>query len=112
MPPMSEVVTEAAEKLRHEAERARYRETDVKAKPVYEPAHERTMADLERVPDPAPQLVEALWRYLQRNPRRAAEGPSWLTVVLWAEDHVEDKPTPEDVEVALAEVERETLGAA
>jgi hypothetical protein len=109
---MSEVVTEAAEKLRHEAERARYRETDVKAKPVYEPAHERTTADLERDPDPAPRLVEALWRYLQRNPRRAAEGSSWLTVALWAEDHVEGNPTPEDVEVALAEVERETMGAA
>jgi hypothetical protein len=31
---------------------------------------------------------------------------------LWAEDHVEGKLTLEDVEVALAEVERETLGAA
>lgn len=85
---MSEVETGAAEKLRSEAKRARYRGTDVKAKPVHEPAHERTTADLERVPDPASQLAEALWRCLQRNPRRPAEGPSWLTVVLWAEDHV------------------------
>lgn len=105
---MSEVEAGAAEKLRPEAKRARYRGTDVKAKPV----HERTTADLERVPDPASQLAEALWRCLQRNPRRPAEGPSWLTVVLWAEDHVEGKLTLEDVEVALAEVERETLGAA
>lgn len=49
---MSEVEAGAAEKLRPEAKRARYRGTDVKAKPVHEPAHERTTADLERVPDP------------------------------------------------------------
>lgn len=56
VPQMSEVETGAAEKLRPEAKRARYRGTDVKAKPV----HERTSADLERVPDPASQLAEAL----------------------------------------------------
>jgi hypothetical protein len=39
---MSEAETGAAEKLRPEAERARHRGTDAKAKPVYEPAHERT----------------------------------------------------------------------
>ena len=60
-----------------------------------------TVADLERVPDPDPALVEALADYLHLNPTAVTEGPSWLAVALWAGDHVAGKPTPTAVAVAL-----------
>jgi hypothetical protein len=71
-----------------------------------------TVAELERVPEPAPALVAALREYLTLNPRGADEGPSWLANTLWSYERVTGKPTPEAVEVALAELEREPLGAA
>jgi hypothetical protein len=71
-----------------------------------------TVGELERVPEPAPALVAALREYLTLNPRGADEGPSWLANTLWSYERVTGKPTPEAVEVALAELERETLGAA
>jgi hypothetical protein len=68
------------------------------------------IADLERVSDPAPALVAALATYLDMNPNRAAEGPSWLAVALWSGDHVAGKPTAADVEIAL-DVLRENRAA-
>jgi hypothetical protein len=62
---------------------------------------------LKLVTNPGPNLVDALRRFLRRNPRRCDEQPSWFAVALWAEDYVADKPTLVAVEVALAELHRE-----
>jgi hypothetical protein len=70
-----------------------------------------TIADLERVPEPAPALVAALREYLRLNPRRAGETPSWISVALWAGEHVEGKPTPEAVAAALSVLECENRAA-
>jgi hypothetical protein len=70
-----------------------------------------TIADLERVPEPAPALVEALREYLTLNPRLVDEGPSWLAGTLWAYDRVTGKPTPEAVEAALSVIECENRAA-
>ena len=61
-----------------------------------------TIEDLERVPDPDPELLEALAEYLDLNPGAVAEGPAWLAVALWAGDRVLGKPTPADVEAVLS----------
>jgi hypothetical protein len=66
-----------------------------------------TIADLERVPEPAPALVDALRDYLTLNPREARQKPSWLAGTLWAYDRVTGKPTREAVEAALAVIECE-----
>ncbi len=57
--------------------------------------------ELDRVPDPDPELVEALREYLNLNPSAAQAASVWLANTLWCEDHVEGKPTAADVEVAL-----------
>ncbi len=66
-----------------------------------------SIAELERVPEPAPALVAALREYLTLNPRLVDEGPSWLAGTLWAYDRVTGKPTREAVEGALAAIECE-----
>jgi hypothetical protein len=66
-----------------------------------------TIAELERVPEPAPALVDALRDYLTLNPRLVDEGPSWLAGTLWAYERVTGKPTREAVEAALAVLECE-----
>jgi hypothetical protein len=66
-----------------------------------------TIAELERVPEPAPELVAALRDYLTLNPREARQKPSLLANTLWAYDHVAGKPTREAVEAALAAIECE-----
>jgi hypothetical protein len=66
-----------------------------------------TVAELERVPEPAPALVDALRDYLTLNPREGRQKPSWLAGTLWAYDRVTGKPTPEAVEAALAVLECE-----
>jgi hypothetical protein len=66
-----------------------------------------TIADLERVPEPAPELVAALREYLTLNPREAYQKPSWLGNTLWAYDRVTSKPTREAVEAALVVIECE-----
>jgi hypothetical protein len=86
--------------LNHNRQREGYRNRH-KVKP--EPVPVRTMAELERVPDPDPGLVDALREFLRRNPCRRDEQPSWFAVALWAEDLLERKPSPLEVEVALAE---------
>jgi hypothetical protein len=63
------------------------------------------IADLQWVTGANLELVEALRSYLDRNPRRREEYPSWLSVTLWAHGYLPYKPTPEAVEQALAEVE-------
>ncbi len=65
-----------------------------------------TIAELEPAEDAAPELVEALAAYLDRNPRRRGERPSWLAVALWADEYLPDKPTSAAVEVALSELWR------
>ena len=88
--------------LNHSRQREGYRNRH-KIKP--EPVPVRTTAELERVPDPDPGLVGALGDFLRRNPRRRDEQPSWFAVALWAEDLLERKPSPLEVEVALAELD-------
>jgi hypothetical protein len=66
-----------------------------------------TVAELERVPEPEPGLVNALREYLRLNPRLVDEGPSWLGNTLWAYERVQGKPTREAVEAALAVIECE-----
>ncbi len=66
-----------------------------------------SIAELERVPEPAPALVAALREYLTLNPREAYQKPSWLAGTLWAYDRVTGKPTREAVEAALAVLECE-----
>jgi hypothetical protein len=70
-----------------------------------------TVAELERVPEPEPALVDALREYLRLSPRLVDEGPSWLSVALWAGDHVAGKPTPEAVAAALSAIECENRAA-
>jgi Bifunctional DNA primase/polymerase, N-terminal/Primase C terminal 1 (PriCT-1) len=65
-----------------------------------------TISELEKVEDASPELVEALAASLDRHPRRRQEMSSWLAVALWADELVDDKPTPEAVEVALYELWR------
>jgi hypothetical protein len=66
-----------------------------------------TVAELERVPEPEPALVDALRDYLTLNPREARQRPSWLGNTLWAYERVQGKPTREAVEAALAVIECE-----
>jgi hypothetical protein len=61
----------------------------------------------ETLPAPEPELVEALAKYLDHNPRRQEEQPSWLAVAMWAHEYLPDKPTPASVESALYELRRE-----
>jgi hypothetical protein len=77
-----------------------------------------TFAELERVPEPAPALVDALREYLTLNPREARQKPSWLAGTLWAYERVQGKPTARAVEAALAvlecenkPMEKQTMGA-
>jgi hypothetical protein len=70
-----------------------------------------TVAELERVPEPEPGLVNALREYLRLNPRLVDEGPSWLAGTLWAYERVQGKPTREAVEAALAVIECENRAA-
>jgi hypothetical protein len=65
----------------------------------------RPLSEVEKVPEPHPDLVEALgsylWQHPQRDPRRdGGESYSWLAVALWSGEHVGWKPTAEGVEVA------------
>ncbi len=66
-----------------------------------------TVAELERVPEPEPALVDALREYLTLNPREARQKPSWLGNTLWAYERVQGKPTPEAVAAALCAIECE-----
>jgi hypothetical protein len=65
------------------------------------------VAELSRVPEPAPALVDALRDYLTLNPREARQKPSWLGNTLWAYERVQGKPTPEAVAAALSAIECE-----
>ncbi len=62
-----------------------------------------SIEELHHVEDVAPELVEALAAYLDRNPRRRDEAPSWLSVAMWADGYLPEKPAPAAVEVALIE---------
>jgi hypothetical protein len=63
------------------------------------PAGEIT--ELEPVPKADPELVEILEAYFARNPQRREEKPSWLSVALWADEYLPNKPSPAAVELAL-----------
>jgi hypothetical protein len=52
-------------------------------------------------PEPEPELVTALRKFLHRNPRRRAEQPSWFAVALWADGYVEGKPALAETAAAL-----------
>lgn len=62
------------------------------------------VAELEHAPAADPELVEVLRSYLDRVPERRRETPRWLSVALWSEDLLPDKPPPEAVELALMEL--------
>jgi hypothetical protein len=49
-------------------------------------------------------ISEGVEGFLQRNPHRTGEKPSWLSVALWADEYLPSKPLPEAVEMALAEL--------
>jgi hypothetical protein len=61
-----------------------------------------TVADLERVPDPDPDLVEVLRHALVLWPDHADDYPSWWASTLHVEGFLPTKPMPKAVEVALA----------
>ena len=56
------------------------------------------------MPDCDPALVAALREFLRLNPHRRDEKPGWFAVALWADDYVGAKPSPDAVELALAEL--------
>ncbi|MDP8973790.1 MAG: DUF3854 domain-containing protein [Actinomycetota bacterium] len=94
-------------KYRERQHRAAAKRSRRKAEPrkssASEPARpERAHPADGYISDPDPALLAALAEFLRLRPGAVAEGPSWLAVALWASDHVEGKPTPEAVEVALA----------
>ena len=72
------------------------------------------IGELERIEPPKPEpeepelseLAIALRDYLERDPKRACEAPSWLANTLWAYELVEGKPTRDQVAVALGELGR------
>jgi hypothetical protein len=57
----------------------------------------------QRVEAPS-ELALSLGLYLDLNPGRAGESPSWLGIALWAEGYVEGKPGELDVAAALGEL--------
>lgn len=100
-----EIAAHRRDMARYSRERAAYSNRDrTPAEPVPEPPPAGEVGELERVPDPAPELVAALRSYLDRHPRRRQESPRWLSVALWAEELLPDKPPPAAVEVALVEL--------
>ena len=66
-----------------------------------------TLGDLELVPDPAPELLEALRLALLRWPDHAGDYPLWWASTLYVEDYLPTKPTTAAVEVALAVLREE-----
>lgn len=60
--------------------------------------------ELRPAPAPDPQIVAALASFLDRNPHRLDELPSWLSVALWSDELLPEKPPPEAVAVALDEL--------
>jgi len=89
--------------LKHNLQRDGYRN---RGKVKAEPIPERTTAELQRVPDPDPDLADALRRFLRRHPHRRDEQPGWFAVALWSDGYAQTKPTPLAVEVALQELRR------
>jgi hypothetical protein len=77
--------------------RHRVRPDPVPAKP---PAGR--ICELERVPQAKPALVAVLREFLRRNPHRWDEHPGWLSVAVWADYDLPEKPPSPDVEAALA----------
>jgi len=58
-------------------------------------------------------LAMALGRYLDLNPGRSNESPSWLGIALWAEGYTEGKPDEASVACAMGELDRvRRIGAA
>jgi hypothetical protein len=66
-----------------------------------------TIAELTPVaePCPTPEIVEALAAALLRWPDHRNDYPSWWASTLFVEDYLPYKPTGEQVEVALAELQ-------
>jgi hypothetical protein len=69
------------------------------------------LGELERIEPPKPEpdeglsdLAVALRDYLEREPRRSGETPSWLANTIWAYELVEGKPTQYHVAAALGEL--------
>jgi len=53
-----------------------------------------------------PSLQKALRRFLRENPSRRGEMPNYLGVAVWSLGWMDEKPTPEEVKVALANMRR------
>jgi hypothetical protein len=65
--------------------------------------------DLERVPDPDPELLTMLRDALRRYPDHRGDYPSWWASTLWADGYVKGRPdraAVRAVEVALYELRR------
>jgi hypothetical protein len=59
------------------------------------------------------ELAMALGRYLDLNPGRSNESPSWLGIALWAEGYTDGKPDEASVGCAMGELDRASrMGAA
>jgi len=66
----------------------------------------RFTSELHEAPAPRPDVVVALFDFLQRRPRAAQKKATWLAVTLWAEYDLAPKPTVADVQVALYEIKQ------
>jgi hypothetical protein len=72
----------------------------------------RPISELERVPEPRTEVVQAVGLWLGKHPSDRRQPPSWLANTIWCHEYVMFKPTPLEVEVALAEIKRKTEVAA
>jgi hypothetical protein len=106
------------EKARHRKERRDYR-TGLEAIRRSHETREREMyreagsvEDLERVPDPDPEIMAALRLALLRWPDHGDDYPSWWASTLYFEDWLPYKPDPVAVEVALYEIRAKPARAA
>lgn len=70
-----------------------------------------TVEELEPIEKADPELVEALVAFLDRNPHRRDESPSWLSVALWAHEYLPEKPDKAAVELALVELRAKLVAA-
>lgn len=72
----------------------------------------RPISELERAPEPRTEVVQAVGLWLEKHPSDRRQPPSWLANTIWCHEYVMFKPTPLEVEVALAEIKRKTVLAA
>jgi hypothetical protein len=74
-----------------------------RADPIPKRLLPRDISDLVEleIPSSDPKLVEALAAYLNRNPRRREELPSWLSVAMWADGYTPIRVSSAEIAAAL-----------